>query len=238
MTAMALSLSACAGGQTGGTRESKKPSETESTQAESVQEAESTQTETLIQQEGEAKLTKIDHTAWKYQEEDDVYYQIGIVYCETPVDTSYETLSVFVPGAYMTGTDNGDGTYTCEWNLDGEINGYTADTAPIVMPINTPGYSAQASLTAYTSVTEYTEEGFVYVHAGCRGRDAGAPAGITDLKAAVRYIRYTEDTLPGDAERIFTFGMSGGGAQSSLVGATGDSELYDAYLDEMKLPVG
>jgi hypothetical protein len=31
-------------------------------------------------------------------------------------------------------------------------------------------------------------------------------------------------------ERIFTFGMSGGGAQSALVGATGDSELYTPYL--------
>jgi hypothetical protein len=31
-------------------------------------------------------------------------------------------------------------------------------------------------------------------------------------------------------ERIFTFGMSGGGAQSALMGATGDSELYTPYL--------
>lgn len=32
-------------------------------------------------------------------------------------------------------------------------------------------------------------------------------------------------------DRIFTFGMSGGGAQSALVGATGDSELYAPYLE-------
>jgi hypothetical protein len=31
-------------------------------------------------------------------------------------------------------------------------------------------------------------------------------------------------------DSIFTFGMSGGGAQSALVGATGDSELYTPYL--------
>ena len=42
----------------------------------------------------------------------------------------------------------------------------------------------------------YTKEGFIYVNAGCRGRDVGAPAGITDLKAAVRYIRYNEGNLP------------------------------------------
>ena len=71
------------------------------------------------------------------------------------------------------------------------------------------------------------------MHAGCRGRDAGAPAGVTDLKAAVRYVRYTDDTLPGDAESIFTFGMSGGGAQSSLMGSTGDSSLYEPYLEQI-----
>lgn len=97
----------------------------------------------------------------------------------------------------------------------------------------TPGYSAQSALTEYTDVTEYTKEGFVYVHAGCRGRDAGAPAGVTDLKAAIRYLRYMDDTLAGSAERIFVFGMSGGGAQSALVGATGDSDLYEPYLDQI-----
>lgn len=79
----------------------------------------------------------------------------------------------------------------------------------------------------------YTKEGFIYVNAGCRGRDVGAPAGITDLKAAVRYIRYNEGNLPGSMDRIFTFGMSGGGAQSALMGATGDSELYTPYLEEI-----
>ena len=175
-------------------------------------------------------LSKIDNTKWSYNADDDVYYQIGISYCETPADENYETLAVFVPGAYMKSTDNGDGTYTCEINEEAEVNGYTALTAPVVMPINTPGYSAQSALSSYTDVSDYMEAGFVYVHAGCRGRDAGAPAGVTDLKAAVRYIRYSDDTVPGDAESIFTFGMSGGGAQSSLMGTTGDSDLYDPYL--------
>ena len=90
-----------------------------------------------------------------------------------------------------------------------------------------------AALSSYSSFTAYTDAGFVYVHAGCRGRDAGAPAGVTDLKAAVRYLRYTDDVIPGSAERIFTFGMSGGGAQSALMGSTGDSDLYEPYLEEI-----
>ena len=178
-------------------------------------------------------LEKIDMTKWQYNEDDDVYYQTGISYCADPADASYETLAVFVPGAYMNAVDNGDGTYSCELNDSGKVNGYTAFTAPIVMPINTPGYSAQNALTEYTDVSSYMDAGFVYVHAGCRGRDAGAPAGVTDLKAAIRYIRYCDVFLPGDAESIFTFGMSGGGAQSAIIGSTGDSSLYDTYLVEI-----
>ena len=192
----------------------------------------------LEETEAVTNLPKVDQTAWQYNADDDVYYQIGISYCETPADTAYETLAIFVPGAYMDATDNGDGTYTCEMNPNAAVGAYTAETAPIVMPINTPGYSAMAALTSYSSFTSYTDAGFVYIHAGCRGRDAGAPAGVTDLKAAVRYLRYTDDVIPGNAERIFTFGMSGGGAQSALMGSTGDSTLYDAYLEKIGAVTG
>ena len=102
------------------------------------------------------------------------------------------------------------------------------------MPVNTPGYSAQEALSDYSSECKnYTSKGFVYVHAGCRGRDEGAPAGVTDLKAAIRYLRYTKSTIAGDTESIFTFGHSGGGAQSAILGASGNSELYNAYLEEI-----
>ncbi len=175
-------------------------------------------------------LSKVSEKSWNYNANDNVYYQVGISYCENPADKSYENLAIFVPGDYFTATENSDGTYTCEINTNAKVGDYNADTAPIVMPINTPGYSAQSPLTEYSSVKDYTDAGFVYVHAGCRGRDAGAPAGVTDLKSAVRYIRYCDDVLPGSAESIFTFGMSGGGAQSAIMGSTGDSELYDKYL--------
>lgn len=216
--AMVLSLAACGSGTSATGAASSAPTEQSSADTE--------------QTAAENTLAKLDNTAWEYNADDDVYYQLGISYCANPADATYETLAVFVPGAYMTATDNGDGTYTCELS-DKSVGNYTAATAPIVLPINTPGYSAQAALTEYTSVTDYTNAGFVYVHAGCRGRDAGAPAGVTDLKAAVRFLRYSADTLPGDTESIFTFGMSGGGAQSALMGSTGDSELYNSYLDQI-----
>lgn len=182
----------------------------------------------------ETTLSKIDMTKWQYQEETDVYWQAGIDYCAVPADETYENLGIYVPGAYMTGTDNGDGTYTCEINTSGTAGGFTAETAPIVLPVDTPGYAAMAAPTGYvSSASAYTDAGFIYVYAGCRGRDAGAPSGVADLKAAIRYIRYNGELVPGSTDRIFTFGMSGGGAQSALLGATGDSELYAPYLESI-----
>ena len=175
-------------------------------------------------------LEKIDMSKWQYNADDNVYYQLNIPYCETPADENYDTLAVIVPAAYLNGEANEDGTYTCTLNIENSINGYTCETAPFVLPVETPGYAAQSEMTEYTSQKDYTDSGFVYVHIGCRGRDAGAPSGVTDMKAGIRYIRYNQSIIPGNTDRIFSFGMSGGGAQSSLLGSTGDSPLYEPYL--------
>jgi len=185
-----------------------------------------------------------DSSAWNYDEEHDVYYQIGVGYCSNPETEEYETMGIYVPGMYLVGEENGDGTYTCTLNSSGTVKGYTAATAPIVFPVNTAGYSAQEAPVSYQyeSISEYLEAGFVYVYAGMRGRSngydengelsysGGAPWGVTDLKAAVRYYRYNSALLPGNTNRIFTFGHSGGGAQSAVMGASGDSEMYYPYL--------
>nr|WP_316624970.1 tannase [uncultured Ruminococcus sp.] len=185
-------------------------------------------------------LSKPDQTKWRYNGEFDIYYQSCIGYCEKPADEQYEQLAVFVPGAYMDANDNGDGTYTCKVSENAELNGYSATTAPILMPIDTPGYAAARALNdeiltqhqgIFEQLSDYTSQGFVLVLSACRGINEGAPAGITDLKAAIRYIRYADDVLAGDAESIFVYGMSGGGAQAAILGASGDSELYAPYLE-------
>jgi hypothetical protein len=194
-----------------------------------------------------AEALKFNTKAWNYDATNDVYWQIGIKYAAKPETTDYETLGIYVPGAYMSATANGDGTYTATFNEMGSMNGFTANTAPMVFPVNTPGYSAQQAPTAYSydEVSSYLKAGFIYVAAGMRGRDngydannkltysGGAPWGVTDLKAAVRFIRYNKDVLPGNTDSIFVFGMSGGGAQSSVMGASGDSKLYFPYLESI-----
>ncbi|WP_328748226.1 alpha/beta hydrolase [Streptomyces sp. NBC_00285] len=84
--------------------------------------------------------------------------------------------------------------------------------------------------------------GYVVIEPGARGRtlknSAGeyygtAPAAIVDLKAAVRYIKSNKGRIPGNVERIVSAGTSAGGALSSLLGASGDSPVYDKLLKEI-----
>lgn len=173
---------------------------------------------------------------WHYDSTNKMYYIVGLYYCSNPANKSYEQMGIYVPAAYMNATANSDGTtYTCTINTTATVNGYAATTAPIVIPVNTGGYAAQSAPTgSSSSVASFTNAGLVYLWPGCRGKEAGAPTGVTDLKAAVRYFRYlqTEQTaVPGNTNCIFSFGHSGGGAQSSLLGVSGNSPLYDDYLN-------
>lgn len=86
--------------------------------------------------------------------------------------------------------------------------------------------------------------GFVYINMASRSRGATAPAGvysdgvyqgkapaaIVDAKAAVRYLRLNDGSMPGNASRIVVNGTSGGGAQSTQLAATGDHADYLPYL--------
>ena len=183
---------------------------------------------------------ELDPTAWSYDSTNDVYYQIGKVYVANPAATDYENLSIYVPGAYLTATANSDGTtYTAKANPKGTVGQYSGRTAPMVIPVNTPGYAQQAPATSYsyTSVSAYLEAGLVYVWPGLRGRNSStgtrsdaAPWGVTDLKAAVRFLRYNRSVLPGSTDDIVLFGMSGGGAQDTVAGTSGDSPLFLPYL--------
>lgn len=84
--------------------------------------------------------------------------------------------------------------------------------------------------------------GYVVVEPGCRGRDNQAADGtyygkastaIVDLKSAIRYIRHNTGIMPGNPDWIISTGVSAGGALSALLGASGNSHLYDAYFQEL-----
>ena len=186
-----------------------------------------------------------DNAAWQYDEINDIYWQVGVVYVANPASLDYETLGIYVPGAYLEASANGDGTYTASVKSDAQVGQFTAATAPYILPVNTPGYNAsQAPTWLADGIANYTQAGMIYLQPGIRGRDnttdsqgqevvGGAPWGVTDLKAAIRYVRYNKDVLPGDTDKIVSFGHSGGGAQSAILGASGDSTLYNPYLEAL-----
>lgn len=190
----------------------------------------------------------IDNAAWRFDSERNVYYQLGLNYCLSPATEAYESLAIFVPGAYFTAEQNGE-TYTCTINEKAVVGSFTPATAPVLLPINTGTLSAQESPTAYGSdgLTPYLREGCVYVYAGFRGRSAavdtttgsdalipgGSPWPVVDLKAAVRFLRYNDDALPCNTSRTFVFGFGAGGGLSAVLGASGDSTLFDPYLAEI-----
>lgn len=190
----------------------------------------------------------IDPAAWRFDDEHNVYYQLGLTYCLHPATETYESLAVFVPGAYFTAEKNGD-TYTCTVNEKAVVGSFTPATAPILMPINSGTLSAQASPTAYgyEGLAPYLGEGCVYVYAGFRGRSAavdtatgsdelipgGSPWPVVDLKAAIRFLRYNADALPCNTSRVFAFGFGAGGGLSAVLGASGDSDLFQPYLTQI-----
>ena len=145
---------------------------------------------------------------------------MNVVYCTNVVSPQYQFMNIYVPAAYIDG---------------GECNGYTADTAPIVLLNNCMGWM---SSTPSTVNEIYINEGFVYISCGARSRGAGengegkAPAPVVDLKSAVRMLRLNADVIPGDEEKIVSVGTSGGGQMSSILGASGNMDEYYAHLYE------
>ena len=188
----------------------------------------------------------LDMDAWSYDKEHDCYYQLALPYCIKPGSEQYESLSIFVPGAYLTGIEKGR-TYSCTVAPTAQVGQFTPTTAPIAMPINAPTCSAQECPTTYSyeGLDRYLKAGIVYVYAGFRGRSGGyesttqeyfsggAPWPVADLKAAVRFLRYNASVLPCDTSRVFAFGSGGGGGIGSLLGVSGDAPVFQPYLEAL-----
>ena len=150
----------------------------------------------------------------------------GIVYIAHPVEAEYQQLNLYVPIEYFEGKS---------------IGKFSAKTAPVFFPNQIGGYmpASPAKATApgrsnrANAVAVALSKGFVVASAGARGRTSAtgkAPAALVDLKAAVRYLKYNADLIPGDMNKIISNGTSAGGALSVLLGASGNDKRYTPYL--------
>lgn len=153
---------------------------------------------------------------------------LHIPYVANPIDKDYQSMNISVPVK----VDNA---------------AVDAANAPILFVIGVGGYMSVNNARTVTGNSRGNADlalaaGYVVVSPGCRGRDnkaadgtwyGKAPAAIVDLKAAIRYIRYNQGIIPGNVNRIFSTGVSAGGALSALLGSSGNSHLYDSYLKEI-----
>lgn len=163
----------------------------------------------------------------------DVVYKayLHIPYVAKPLDTDYQSLSIFEPIL-----------------IDGKA--VDASHAPILFSNRVGGYMpVDDSLTEDVGGHGGNQReslalaaGMVVVVPGCRGRvnqtDEGvyfgkAPAALVDLKAAIRYLRHNKGVVPGDTEKVISQGCSAGGAISAALAVSGNSPLFDPYLQEI-----
>ncbi|MDD6213454.1 MAG: hypothetical protein PUB22_10040 [Clostridiales bacterium] len=110
--------------------------------------------------------------------------------------------------------------------------------------INIPS-SGTVGTGAMQAASYLMSKGWVVMSAAARGQDTIkevdgvkmnvglAPACVTDMKAAIRFMRYNDDVIPGDPDKIVVTGTSGGGTMTSVLGASGNSEYYEPYLEEI-----
>ena len=143
----------------------------------------------------------------------------NVVYAANPVDATYESMNIYVPSS---------------------VDGTSVSGKPILFENSVGGYMSSRAGQLGTNGNYALGKGYVVVEPGCRGRDNGssgdyygvAPAAMVDLKAAIRFLRYNSSlgTFSGDVSHIVSSGGSAGGALSALVGASGNSSLYNSYL--------
>lgn len=132
------------------------------------------------------------------------------------------------------------------------------ENSPIIFYVNNAGWFSDAYSerrqvedgAEYTSSSDTDEigkglaSGYVIVSYGCRGRNdsfdedgkmvSHSPATMIDTKAVIRYLRHNQDILPaGNPDRIVITGTSGGGALSTIIASSGNSEDFYEGLYEI-----
>jgi hypothetical protein len=176
----------------------------------------------------------------------------NIVYVKNPIDTKYQSMNIYIPEEYF--NKEFVGVYTVDTApifFPNTVGGYMPGEAGTITDGSSftttefvggvaagrgaPDGGAKAAATALS-------KGYIVAMPGARGRttqdengkyNGKAPAAIVDLKAAVRYLRYNDKAMPGDAEKIISNGTSAGGALSALLGTSGNNADYEPYLNEI-----
>lgn len=174
--------------------------------------------------------------SWFFDETYGCWCLEDILYTDRATTPKFQRLSIYVPGPYM--KEKG------EKNPEGTLNGYTAESAPVILCNNSAGYMQMPHMWLggpRCTAEKYMEHGFVYVTCGNRGSESKnakgewcgkSPANLVDLKTVIRFLRHNAACIPGNLDRIVSVGSSAGGAMSSLLAVTGNNPNFVPYLEE------
>ncbi len=184
----------------------------------------------------------------------------NIVYVSRPIDTLYQIMNIYIPEEYFIGkTVNGYSASTAPIFFPNKVGGYMPakpatskeNTMGMRPPLNGEMPPMEGRIPEGfppmngrmpkmpSTVLAALSQGYIVASAGARGRTSKdskgiytgkAPAGLVDLKAAIRYLKFNDAVIPGDANKIISNGTSAGGAMSALLGATGNNKNYEPYL--------
>lgn len=103
---------------------------------------------------------------------------------------------------------------------------------PCVLMIHGGGWTTGAKENLIPMAIELAKSGYVTVTVEYRlSAEAPYPAGVEDLKAAVRWLRANASEYGIDEDRIAAYGCSAGAQLASLLGTTNDLDLFDANPD-------
>lgn len=162
------------------------------------------------------------------------YKYEGVCYIGNVVDPKRQRMNICFPAAYMDG---------------GTVNGYTAKTAPVLFFVPGGGFRMHGLMDPALDELGLMalKRGFVVAAPDIRGCEdcyvdvdgdgepeftGTAPAQLVDLKAALRFLRYNQDVLPGNFSRVVATGGSSGGAMTSLLAASGNTPRIKKYLEQ------
>lgn len=149
----------------------------------------------------------------------------NILYTAYPVSMDTETMDIYIPEAYF---------------HKRSVNGFTAKTAPVFMPLTLAANRDTVSEGSENKalIFQALEHGYVVaiphglaIQTAENERLGKAPLYLLEAKAAIRYLRRNHHRLPaGDLSRIVVSGQGLGGALALQLAASCNQEEYHPYL--------
>lgn len=102
--------------------------------------------------------------------------------------------------------------------------------APAVLIIHGGGWISGSKENMIPMAQALAGKGYVTATVEYRlGREAPYPAGLHDLKAAIRWLRANAHDFGIDPDKIAAYGCSAGAHLASLLGTTNELDLYDQH---------